>query len=204
MHSRVTPCCCERGAKAVYLGFAYDDEDCKTPEWHVTHFKTDSIDREDDPYPPASYCPYCGKSLPTLVKRTPELPRIRVVTDGGYYCDTCHDRLNNCLCVPEAWRWATNEGRDLSRTLTDQDFKRILQSASKNTEAIIVAATNDDKYEKPCGCFNCLSLFSADDVKKFDGATALCPNCEKRTVLAKCHGWDIGILVLAAARERQL
>ncbi len=53
-----------------------------------------------------NFCPWCGKKLPELIKsETPPEPLCRV-TDGGYYCDTCGERLHGCQCHPP---WAAYE-----------------------------------------------------------------------------------------------
>jgi hypothetical protein len=50
---------------------------------------------------PATFCPYCGASLPKVrLRETPRDDRVAVVADGGYYCDTCEERLMNCDCLP--------------------------------------------------------------------------------------------------------
>lgn len=49
-------------------------------------------------------CPFCGKKLPEidLVKRR---GKVSVIIDGGYYCDTCKERLCNCKCLPMEFFW---------------------------------------------------------------------------------------------------
>ncbi len=47
----------------------------------------------------AKHCPFCGQKLPEL--RIVDAPGpVCTVTDGGYYCDTCGDRLDSCQCYP--------------------------------------------------------------------------------------------------------
>ena len=53
-------------------------------------------------YPEPKFCPYCGTALPKLVRKKPMPKNICRVTDGGYYCSTCRERLDNCLCDPPA------------------------------------------------------------------------------------------------------
>lgn len=51
-----------------------------------------------------SHCPFCSKKLPEIVEDK-SVPREKVmkVTDGGYYCDNCKERLMACECAaPEA------------------------------------------------------------------------------------------------------
>jgi len=46
-----------------------------------------------------TYCPYCGQKLPELQDVDPPGPVV-AVSDGGYYCDTCSERLDSCWCYP--------------------------------------------------------------------------------------------------------
>jgi len=49
--------------------------------------------------PEAKFCTFCGEALPKMVRKaTPPIP-LCIVTDGGYYCDTCKQRLP-CTCLP--------------------------------------------------------------------------------------------------------
>lgn len=49
---------------------------------------------------PVKFCPYCGTKMPEIrLKDSPPVP-IREITDGGYYCDTCEERLIGCGCWP--------------------------------------------------------------------------------------------------------
>ncbi len=73
-----------------YYGIFTIDEKGTRIDWHSV---------------PVSFCPYCGMKLPTPVKTTPLLSPIRKVTDGGYYCDTCGERLMCCHCWPELVGW---------------------------------------------------------------------------------------------------
>lgn len=45
-------------------------------------------------------CPFCHSSMPELaIKENPPEPMMKI-SDGGYYCDTCQERLNCCECYP--------------------------------------------------------------------------------------------------------
>jgi len=62
--------------------------------------------------PAAEFCPFCGEKLPKM-RRKKTFPEMTcVVTDGGYYCDTCQQRLSQCRCYPSehAWEPDTSEG----------------------------------------------------------------------------------------------
>ena len=50
--------------------------------------------------PEPKFCPYCAAPTPKLEKAKDPPKDISVVTDGGYYCDTCQERLNACMCLP--------------------------------------------------------------------------------------------------------
>jgi hypothetical protein len=52
--------------------------------------------------PDPEYCPFCSATLPKMTRKNPPPPNICRVTDGGYYCDTCHERLDGCICNPPA------------------------------------------------------------------------------------------------------
>ena len=52
--------------------------------------------------PEPEYCPFCSSELPKMARKNPPPPNICRVTDGGYYCDTCHERLDG-LGVLHVW-----------------------------------------------------------------------------------------------------
>ena len=123
----VTPSCYEPArTRMTVLLHQRSDRDtgsCEgiTPQWFIREadsefsmftFDIDGKGTRLDWRPvPVSFCPYCGTKLPTPVKTTPLLHPIRKVTDGGYYCDTCGDRLACCRCWPElvGWRLERNQ-----------------------------------------------------------------------------------------------
>jgi hypothetical protein len=51
------------------------------------------------------FCPFCGKDMPEIVLRFNPPEKIVTCSDGGYYCDTCSKRLNECQCYPPQWKW---------------------------------------------------------------------------------------------------
>lgn len=53
------------------------------------------------------FCPYCGIKLREIVERIGGPENICTITDGGYYCDTCKKRLNECQCEMPWMRWTT-------------------------------------------------------------------------------------------------
>jgi hypothetical protein len=58
------------------------------------------MDYYHDALPAPKFCPYCGTLLPEMRLKDPVPENVTRVLDGGYYCSTCHERLNECLCDP--------------------------------------------------------------------------------------------------------
>jgi len=44
------------------------------------------------------FCPHCGTKLPEVRLKTPAPKDVCIVSDGGYNCDTCKQRLRQCKC----------------------------------------------------------------------------------------------------------
>lgn len=110
--------CCERGAK--YIGLRHDsdlfydgeypDEDSfmakmrsTPPSWrlyvksYVLRWNTSREASEE-----VAFCPFCGSKVPEVQLRADPPAKICVITDGGYYCGTCEERLMCCRCdMPE-------------------------------------------------------------------------------------------------------
>ena len=63
-------------------------------------FGTGDLSKYIEGMPNPEYCPFCSYPLPKMVRKEPPPPHICRVTDGGYYCDTCKQRLNECICDP--------------------------------------------------------------------------------------------------------
>jgi hypothetical protein len=62
--------------------------------------------------PNLKYCPFCGKKLPKIIKKTPEEINYPIAEwSDGNYCSTCQKRICNCKCYPElsAWKCEKNE-----------------------------------------------------------------------------------------------
>lgn len=106
------PTCCEAAQKYPTISFSVeygDGEDSHKTEgrWYVATLQELSQSRavEDPDYyrnglPEPKFCPYCGTALPTMKRKNPMPKTVCRVTDGGYYCSTCKERLNCCLCDP--------------------------------------------------------------------------------------------------------
>lgn len=52
--------------------------------------------------PEPEYCPFCSSEVPKMARKIHPPPHLCRVTDGGYYCDTCEERLDSCFCDPPA------------------------------------------------------------------------------------------------------
>jgi len=98
--------CCEWNLKqgVVFLSYTYEEiiGDCTQgkPKWRV-------IGCGPGGWVEIEWCPLCGTKLPDVEFKS-ELTgerQIRRVIDGGYYCDTCGERLHGCSCLDPAMQW---------------------------------------------------------------------------------------------------
>lgn len=105
------PTCCEavRTHPAVVFTVDYGDGDSHKSEgrWYIAKHQELMHQRSAadpqyyrQPVPEPKFCPYCGTALPKMVRKNPIPKTVCQVTDGGYYCATCRERLNCCLCDP--------------------------------------------------------------------------------------------------------
>lgn len=104
------PMCCEAAKTHPAITLSVDDgndSNTGTARWYIT--LNDAIvraifsERKDQWYnniPEPKFCPYCGTPLPKMVRKNPMPEGICRITDGGYYCDTCGKRGDNCTCLP--------------------------------------------------------------------------------------------------------
>ena len=98
----VTPKCCKENDEHAALFLSLDIyEGEKKPKWVVRVYdKKYHCDNVIE----AKFCPFCSKPVTKIVpSRIKE--KIMKVTDGGYYCDTCKDRISNCQCLPPEFAW---------------------------------------------------------------------------------------------------
>ena len=57
-------------------------------------------------------CPHCGTRLPAIEKVDDVgIAPVCAVSDGGYHCDTCRERLVCCRCYPPETRWQPQRKR---------------------------------------------------------------------------------------------
>lgn len=120
------PDCCDemRLHQSVRLlisdGF-YDGDNDTPPKWYVKgyipfdkvlewHDKTEEVKPAEPDCPltevnvEAKFCPYCAAPVPEIERIKVEKPVCKC-TDGGYYCDACGKRLNECQCLPPMNEW---------------------------------------------------------------------------------------------------
>jgi hypothetical protein len=80
------------------------------PVWalRATQDHFNGYDKDPDPrqYPnPIVCCPFCAEFVPSLRLCAKPPKKVCVIIDGGYYCDTCEERLNACECKPAVFLW---------------------------------------------------------------------------------------------------
>ncbi len=97
----VTPNCCAAVKESCAVHLSGTDTREQRPEWLVFAW---NAEHEIRTRVPASFCPHCGTHLPDIRPRETQ-EKIQRVTDGGYYCDTCKERLISCDCKPACYAW---------------------------------------------------------------------------------------------------
>jgi len=105
----ITPNCCEEVKKnsTVFLRHSrfelYESKGQENikPKWYCMTWdiKQNTFDRVQ-----VTYCPHCNKKLPDVTKRKTKRT-VCVITDGGFYCDTCGIILTECTCYPPEYAW---------------------------------------------------------------------------------------------------
>jgi hypothetical protein len=120
----VTPKCCEAAQKWPVVQFCinnYDNTENSDGRWTGVLLENafEIFGNRDwsgwyDKKPDVKFCTYCGKELPKMVRTKPRPERkVCKITDGGYYCDTCGERLMNCEC-------------DLPSSVFEPDIRKIM------------------------------------------------------------------------------
>jgi hypothetical protein len=101
------PMCCADAQRfpAVFfsVNYFYDtEEETLYGSWRVRLHDDLFTARNGNmrPHAPAPrFCPFCGTALPKMQLKP--MPPVNVCkTSDGYYCSTCKERLQNCLCDP--------------------------------------------------------------------------------------------------------
>lgn len=121
----IHPNCCDAMRKhqaiTLRMPIGFDEGDIDTPpHWVIQSyrpFRVPDLDKWDewpDPEPDmplneshtkdVAHCPFCARQLPPIVRVDVD-KKVCMVTDGGYYCDTCKERLRACTCLPPAVAW---------------------------------------------------------------------------------------------------
>lgn len=107
----VTPECCAtvRRHATVFLYYPFDRRElvlfAGKPIWGVRAW---SEEYQMVATVPAGACPHCAKAVPDVVER-PVVEPVCAVTDGGYRCATCGERLDVCDCLPPEARFRPKE-----------------------------------------------------------------------------------------------
>lgn len=97
-----TPGCCEemRLHPAATFAVEYnDDSRLGEGRWLASYETKTAPPRHSETRAIAKFCPYCATPMPKMRRRRGPLV-VSVITDGGYYCDTCSKRLSQCGCLP--------------------------------------------------------------------------------------------------------
>jgi hypothetical protein len=132
---QVTPDCCEamRFARAIVLRCDMDDTtgylspepywylrlassmDILGDKWAESEKKRRAGEEHVDFYDQLMiytqgqhlHCPFCGKPVPQIERKpdSRQPKKVQEITDGGYYCDTCNKRANECRCPPPWMQW---------------------------------------------------------------------------------------------------
>lgn len=90
------------GKPIVFLtGVTTYEGEPENPRWAIVvempRLHTDCYNWETE-YLTVTKCPFCQSSMPELIlKENPPSP-MQKISDGGYYCDTCEERLLCCRC----------------------------------------------------------------------------------------------------------
>jgi hypothetical protein len=113
----IVPGCCPASSKQVLVALSvpedviYGDAGVETkPRWVVRSSYQEYLDHPMQrtwPSTEVQHCPHCAAKLPTFRPRVEPLEPIVEVVDGGYYCNTCNERLHACKCWPPEAHWET-------------------------------------------------------------------------------------------------
>ncbi len=110
MRKFVTPKCCKEVKEnaTVYLSFMWPELNkilfgdlTITPKWYIRSWNKEG---QSESKTVAKFCPHCAKEVPEIELRQ-TAKKLCVVTDGGYYCDTCKKRWSHCKCLPLEFKW---------------------------------------------------------------------------------------------------
>lgn len=102
-----TPECCEAVKENLTVVLRYDEGHyygtmTDKPKWKSYGWNSKY---ECHHLREVKFCPHCGTPTPKIRLKKKSRKKICTVSDGGYYCDTCDDRLNECQCAPQEALW---------------------------------------------------------------------------------------------------
>jgi hypothetical protein len=119
------PQCCDKMIQAMSVQAYVSGEDKdELPRWHVEvssfintvqhrnvqiRIKNDDTFLYIDQLNTVTYCPHCATKLPGFKKKENPPEKVYFCLDGGYYCETCNDRANECTCAPPISEWEMKE-----------------------------------------------------------------------------------------------
>jgi len=113
-----TPQCCQYSKYFITLifesYFGHDPDFFKSskPFWVVRGAISDDPCNYKQRDREISFCPSCGKELPDIRLKQHPPEKVTVITDGGYYCDTCKERLMCCTCAKPDELWEIVPGTE--------------------------------------------------------------------------------------------
>jgi len=118
------PKCCQYAKDYILLAYDRDDEaedtgynlECyklNKPYWLIRGVKSDVYSSKfEGAHQKISFCPSCGTKMPGIRLKAIQPKKVSIVTDGGYYCDTCGERLIACGCKQPSEMWEADYGKD--------------------------------------------------------------------------------------------
>ena len=120
------PECCEYSKSFIVLQGTYDwinvDEGrvINPPRWNIRGGEVDkdtfvrkmSENALGSDFYAIDFCPKCGVRLPEIKLKDVMPEPMREIIDGGYYCNTCKERLHACECYPYEAMWELKENTD--------------------------------------------------------------------------------------------
>lgn len=107
----VNPDCCDEMRK--FKTIRLDDGDmiygnALEPHWIISYYEEKHECYSVTPIKDG-FCPHCATPIPGI-KKIQVKGTVCKVTDGGYYCDTCEERLHACKCDhAPAEEWAPDK-----------------------------------------------------------------------------------------------
>ena len=104
----VIPGCCKESIENLTVvlrlpsDYIYGGNLEAKPQWTI--YTVDLKNGKTENPIKVDFCPHCGCPLPEVRKSALKIP-VTVCTDGGYYCNTCGETLDDCMCYPPELAW---------------------------------------------------------------------------------------------------